>query len=312
MPETEYPDQNYELQRNNVQPETTQAKGPAIKHGWLRAVLFLIVALISQMLAAVIGLFSILLATNADTAQFFGSSENMMNQLDAGEFLVVSIFQFGGMMLALWIFRRFIDRKSLTSLGFQFKAYVNDFIAGMGWGVGLISIGFFVLSVSGILTIEKIHFDGVALLLLFLTFSVVALNEEIMFRGYLLTNLSASMNKYIALVLTAILFSILHMTNPNVSVLSAINIFLAGILLGIYFVHKQNLWFPIGMHLTWNFFQGPIYGFEVSGIQKSGLIAHALEGHELITGGEFGLEGSLITTFAMLVMIVIIHFRHRQ
>ncbi|MEJ2055879.1 MAG: CPBP family intramembrane metalloprotease [Calditrichaceae bacterium] len=104
----------------------------------------------------------------------------------------------------------------------------------------------------------------------------------------------------------------MHLFNPSVSLISTINIFLAGILLGIYFIHKGNLWFPIGMHFTWNFFQGPVFGFEVSGMRTYDIINHDIAGHKLITGGEFGYEGSLIATVAMIVLIVVIHLKHRE
>lgn len=133
-----------------------------------------------------------------------------------------------------------------------------------------------------------------------------------MVRGYVLINLMDSMNKYIALVLSSLLFSAMHLMNANMSLVPAINIFLAGILLGIYFIHKGNLWFPIGMHFTWNFFQGPIFGFEVSGHITNSIIVQEIAGHELLTGGKFGFEGSLIATVAMIVLTIVIHLKHKK
>lgn len=72
--------------------------------------------------------------------------------------------------------------------------------------------------------------------------------------------------------------------------------FPAGILLGISYIFTKNLWFPIALHFSWNFFQGPIFGFQVSGTNSETLISQTINGNELLTGGQFGLEGSIIAT----------------
>ena len=89
------------------------------------------------------------------------------------------------------------------------------------------------------------------------------------------------------------------------------NLFLAGIVLGIYFIFKRNLWFSVGLHLTWNFFQGPIYGFEVSGQQTTSLITQEVSGSSLLSGGLFGFEGSLLTTLFCIVLIITLFLQFR-
>ena len=133
-----------------------------------------------------------------------------------------------------------------------------------------------------------------------------------MIRGYILSNFSDSMNKYIALVVSSLLFAVMHLANANVTILSFVNIFLAGILLGIYYIHKRNLWFPISLHFSFNFFQGPIFGFEVSGVDVTGVIIHKVRGPDLITGGIFGFEGSIIATLLLLISIVVLHFKFEE
>jgi len=82
--------------------------------------------------------------------------------------------------------------------------------------------------------------------------------------------------------------------------------------LGIYYIHKQNLWFPIGIHFTWNLFQGAVLGFEVSGTKTVSMITQNIQGNELITGGEFGFEASLLATILMIVSIIVIHLKYRS
>jgi hypothetical protein len=132
-----------------------------------------------------------------------------------------------------------------------------------------------------------------------------------MVRGYILNNFFDSMDKYIALIISSLLFAAMHLANANITLLSVTNIFLAGILLGIYYVHKQNLWLPITLHFSWNFFQGPIFGFEVSGVDVRGAISQDIQGSDLVTGGQFGFEGSIIATLLMVLAIVILHYTYQ-
>jgi membrane protease YdiL (CAAX protease family) len=104
----------------------------------------------------------------------------------------------------------------------------------------------------------------------------------------------------------------MHLGNANVTILSFINILLAGILLGIYYIHKRNLWLPIALHFSWNFFQGPVYGFEVSGVDISGIIIQDLQGSDTLTGGPFGFEGSLFATLLMIVAILFLHYKYKN
>ena len=292
--------------------QTSSESKPAIQLGWLRAFLQLIAWFIFYAIVTSIATLAIALIRGIDPSTLMGDEAAIFEKLGIGWMTLVQLIGFGCTLLTVWIFRRFIDKKSMLSLGFEFKAYRNDLLAGMGWGFILMLIGFGVLWISGMLTVTGIQFDPVSLSFYLLMFIIVAFNEEILMRGYVLINLMDSMNKYAALILSSLLFSAMHLMNANMSIVPAINIFLAGILLGIYFIHKGNLWFPIGMHFTWNFFQGPIFGFEVSGLITNSIIVQEIAGHELLTGGEFGFEGSLIATVAMVILIAVLHLKYRK
>ena len=140
----------------------------------------------------------------------------------------------------------------------------------------------------------------------------VAINEEVMARGNILRTLMESMGKYWALVVSAVIFSLLHGLNPGITFIGFTNIFLAGILLGIYYIHTKNLWFPIGLHLTWNYFQGPVWGYSVSGEEIKGMVTQKLTGSDLFTGGKFGFEASLICTIIMVAAIILIDWIARK
>ena len=285
---------------------------PAIKWGWLRALLQFIVCIILTAFTQGIGVVAVILIKGQDLTLLTTEQSGFLEKVGVTGMAVISMIGLLCTVFTVWIFRKFIDRKSMLSLGFKLKDYRNDLFAGMGWGFLLILIVFLVLWLSGMVNVTGIRFNLLSVFSYFILFIIVALNEEILMRGYILSNLMDSMNKYVALVLTSILFSAMHLLNANTSIFSTFNIFVSGILLGIYFIHKRNLWFPIGMHLTWNFFQGPVFGFNVSGNVTDSIAINNITGSELITGGEFGMESSLITTITMLIFITVIHYKHRK
>jgi hypothetical protein len=120
-----------------------------------------------------------------------------------------------------------------------------------------------------------------------------------------------SFNKYIALIVSALLFSLLHAGNPNVDMFALANLFLAGILLGISYVYTKNLWFPIALHLSWNLFQ-TLFGFNVSGIDSYHLIEISIIENNLLNGGLFGFEGSIFSIIFQVITIILIVWYYQK
>ena len=285
---------------------------PLIRLGWLRALLFFIASFITSQIFAGIGMVVALLISGFDISTL--SNQNaIIDELNKINFLLLlKIIEFFALMFCLWLFMKFIDRKPLMSLGLKYEGFQQDFKFGLILGAGLIAIGFFSLFILGYVRVESFSFPFLDVVLYFILFVVVAFHEEIMLRGYILRSLMESMNRYLALAISSLIFMTVHLLNPNISFLGAVNLFLAGIVLGIYYVHKSNLWLPIGMHLTWNFFQGPIFGFEVSGIKSQSLIKQTVNGSDLITGGKFGFEASLLATVLIVVVILYLDKNYRE
>ncbi|ANQ50924.1 CPBP family intramembrane metalloprotease [Flammeovirga sp. MY04] len=145
------------------------------------------------------------------------------------------------------------------------------------------------------------------LLLLGLVCVLVSIKEEILCRGYVLRELMKSYsNKYIPLFICSFGFMALHCFNPNLSILGIINLFLAGLVLGISYVYTKNLIYPIFLHFSWNFSQ-MFYGFNVSGLKMptSFFKIDYISSNDFLTGGEFGLEGGLIGIILNLILIYI-------
>jgi len=269
----------------------TTSKSPVIKRGWFRVLLiiipFFIVCGIFQLIATVL--------YGAITRNL--NLENLQNaDLSGGSGLAIQFSGTLGTLLIVWIFTRYINRGKFKNLGFSLKNQKKNIFNGLFAGLLMMGVGTILLWGNGNLTIDSVNLSLPSLFQSIVLFILVSVNEEVFVRGYILPNLMDSMNRYIALLLSSLIFTALHIFNPNVSVLGVSNIFLAGILLGISYIFTKNLWFPIALHFSWNFFQGPIFGFEVSGINSEALITQRMNGNELLTGGQFGFEGSIIAT----------------
>ena len=285
-----------------------KTKSPLIKSGWLRSLLFFLSFFIIIALFDIIGIAIVSVFSEYGFEEFISDPELIMqNKM----MLLMMICQLMGTLFTVWIFQKFISKERFISIGLDFINYKNDFYQGLAVGTGLISIGFFTLIILDLTSIDLTYFSIYDQIFYFFLFIVVSLNEEIAIRGYILHNLCQSFNKYIALIISSFVFMGMHLGNPNIGMLPIANLFLAGIFLGVYRIHKNNLWFPIGVHLMWNYLQGPIYGFEVSGNKINSLFEQKLQGHEVLTGGNFGYEGSIILTVFLIISIYLMDKRFR-
>ncbi|MBD9091620.1 MAG: CPBP family intramembrane metalloprotease [Bacteroides oleiciplenus] len=213
-----------------------------------------------------------------------------------------------GVFLAAFILLKWWDCLPFSDLGLSVKGRWKDFLWGTLAAFALYVIGFGVLYLSGEIKITGVQFDGTNLLLMWIFMLLVAVTEETALRGFVLGRLlNAGVNRFVALFISAALFSLLHIFNPNFSLIAFLNILLAGLMLGASYIYTRNLWFPIALHLFWNWLQGPVLGFEVSGGQFGNtLLSLELPEKNIINGGAFGFEGSVVCTALMIIMTVII------
>lgn len=206
-------------------------------------------------------------------------------------------------VLMAWFMLVYVDHRPFSDLGLTLRGHGKDLVYGVLVAVALYAVGFGVSLALGAVCVTEVHFYPVDLLAGWFFFVLVAFAEEIMVRGYILGRLlSTRMNKFLALLLSSLVFAAGHLFNPGVAFLPMLNLVLAGLLLGASYLYTRNLWFPISLHLFWNWIQGPVLGYEVSG-NNFGKTLLTLEFPEpnLINGGAFGFEGSVICTFLMIV-----------
>jgi hypothetical protein len=133
------------------------------------------------------------------------------------------------------------------------------------------------------------------LIVLFGAGITAAVTEEFFFRGILFRWIEEFAGSWAALLVTALLFGLAHRANPNATWFSSFAIAVeAGILLGGAYMLTRSLWLPIGLHAAWNFAEGYIFDVPVSGLPEQGLVTAKLSGPVLLSGGDFGLEASVI------------------
>ncbi|MHC4609910.1 MAG: lysostaphin resistance A-like protein [Planctomycetota bacterium] len=275
-----------------------------LRAGW-RLVLQLLVWLI-VVVAFLLGIKAIALATHVATPE----------ELESWEIVIESV----ATLLAIWLGGRLLDRRRFAEFGFHFnKDWMIDFGFGLFLGGFLITVIFLTELAAGWVTVtgtmvkqNPSDYFAVAIVASTVTFLIVSAEEELMCRGYVLTNLAEGLNWtrsgprwaiILATLLSAALFGALHLLNPHTSAMSTLSAFLGGIVLALGYILTGELAIPIGFHTTWNLFQGNVFGFRVSGEDFSSATLFAIEqdGPELWVGDAFGPESGLLV-FAAVVL----------
>ncbi|MHC1750640.1 MAG: CPBP family intramembrane glutamic endopeptidase [Cellulosilyticaceae bacterium] len=219
--------------------------------------------------------------------------------------------------ITLLVFARvkFIEKRKIRSLGFQPEGFIIKYLLGFGIGFILFSSVVLILMVTGQVTINTAPETPVGMLalsgvlILIPGWIIQSATEEILTRGWLMNVLGARYNVAVGLIVSASLFGILHLANPNISILAVANIVLVGIFFGLYMMKTGSIWGICGIHAAWNWAQGNVYGFEVSGGKSDvgSLIALKSVGKDWFTGGFFGPEAGLAATIVLFVAVIIIY-----
>lgn len=202
----------------------------------------------------------------------------------------------------------YFEKRPFSDLGLSLKGHVKGIWYGLLIAVLLYLAGFGLSLLIGDVEVTGFQLDLPNLLASWLFFLLVALTEEIMMRGYILGRLlHTPLNKFLSLFISAALFALLHISNPNVAFLPMLNLVFAGLMLGASYLYTRNLCFPISLHLFWNWIQGPVLGYQVSGNDfTSSLLTLHMSEENVLNGGAFGFEGSLICTVLMIVLTIAI------
>jgi len=202
-----------------------------------------------------------------------------------------------------WCFCRFADHTSLASLGLHKQRWFAKLIGGWGLGTFLVLLIFATFAATGMLTIESSSWLSLGFMASTVSWIIIAFNEELAFRGYIMQRLDQAWGTPAAVVISSTLFAGVHMLNPNAHLLGIFNLFLGGLLMACAFLVTRSLWVPIGLHMAWNLIEINVLGFPGSGFTDPAILRSITHGPELVTGGAFGPEGGLVATGSMLIGI---------
>ncbi len=188
---------------------------------------------------------------------------------------------------------RLIERREVRELAIR-KA-PQEIGLGLAVGAGVITTTVAILWILGSYRVIGITSWSILLVPLVAT-AATAFWEEIAIRGIVFRMLEEGLGTWVALALSAALFGLLHVGNENASWLGTVTITAtAGIVLAGVYILTRRLWVAIGAHYAVNLTQGPVFGLPVSGRERTGLLQSTLSGSDLLTGGAYGIEASLIT-----------------
>lgn len=220
------------------------------------------------------------------------------------------------MMLIVFLFCRFIQKRKLRTLGFIKKGMLKEYALGMLLGFAFFSVCVLLGVLFGGLKIEGIspEFSIGIFVAYLLGYMVQGMTEEVLCRGYFLGSYARRYPVYAAVLANSLLFASLHLLNSGISVLAFINITLFGIFASIYFIRRGSIWGIGAFHSIWNLVQGNFYGIKVSGTPVGNTLftTQAIAGKSLWNGGDFGMEGSLICTIVLTCGIIFLYIRKNK
>jgi membrane protease YdiL (CAAX protease family) len=220
--------------------------------------------------------------------------------------LIKGIFSSSAVIIAYIYFFEKLEKRRIKE--FSVKGIPKTIIIGMLIGAVLQGLTMLVIVLYGGFEIVSVNSISNMITPFAIAFSV-AIFEEILIRGIIFRIMEEKLGSYISLLISAIIFGALHLANPNSTIISALCVGMeAGILLGVSYIYSRNLWFPIAIHFAWNFVQSGIFGAITSGNEKSSsLLTTKITGIPIITGGEFGPEGTIqAIAFCILASFILL------
>jgi len=221
--------------------------------------------------------------------------------------LIKGIMASVAVIFAYKLFYQKIENREVTEIAL--KGIVKNLTLGISIGVVLQCLTVLVIYLNNgfkVVSINPVSF----IIIPFTVAFTVAIFEEILIRGILFRIIEEKLGSYIALIISAIIFGGLHLINPNSSLISGTCVAIeAGLLLGAAYIYSRSLWLPIAIHFAWNFMQSGILGAITSGNEKTNsFLTTQITGPNIITGGEFGPEGTIQATIFCLIAAIILMY----
>ena len=220
----------------------------------------------------------------------FGTEKTLGHEANWANLVSVIITSIAA-LFAYYGFVRLIEKRTVSELFLPVAG--RELASGVLIGTLLFTLTIGVLWLLGYYQVTGVN-DWTAIFSWLVLAIISGVVEELLIRGLLFRIIEESLGTWLALAISAIIFGLLHLGNPNATLWGALAIAIeAGIMLAAVFVYTRRLWLPIGLHFAWNFTQGAIFGVAVSGNEAKGLLQSTLTGPALLSGGDFGAEASI-------------------
>ncbi len=207
-----------------------------------------------------------------------------------------------GALLALGVILllgRALQRKSLDEIGISPRGALPSIVQGALIGAVIMGTITGLMALVGWYRVVNVNVDAFAIAYALILFFFVALFEETLFRGILFWQLDNVFGSWLALAISGALFGAMHFANPGATLWTTLALAVgAGLGLGAAYLVSRNIWVAVGLHWSWNFLLGPIFGFAVSGHSTYALLTVTVAGPDLWTGGAFGAEAGLLALIA--------------
>ena len=231
--------------------------------------------------------------------------------------LIFELLSFGFIILTVFRWTRKVEKRPIRTLGFYKENFLSALLKGYGLGLSL-----FILALAGLVVLGQYQFDSIHLDTYSLAFTLFTIPfwilqgtaEELVTRAWLIPQLAKRTNLKVAIIISSSLFTLLHLGNPGITFLSAIDLFLFGVAMSLYLLKTDTIWGIGGIHGAWNFAQGNLFGVLVSG-QPSGtsLMTFLPQGNQgWLSGGSFGIEGSIMTSLVLLLLIIYLAYQLKK
>ncbi|WCC80987.1 CPBP family intramembrane metalloprotease [Cutibacterium equinum] len=226
---------------------------------------------------------------------------------DAQTSTILLLASFAGVWLVLWLWMRFVEQRPMACLGLRGPA--RDVGIGVAIAVAILAVDVVVMTGLGQVRMAWARPDATAAVLTVASlalFLVQGCAEEVVLRGYLMQSLAARWGIPAGLAIQAVVFAALHGANPGMTWIALVNVAGYGLMLGLLVIWRGNLIAAMGFHTVWNWLQGVVLGFDVSGLgfRYTLMTVDPTDGsRSWITGGTFGAEGSIISTLALVILV---------
>ncbi len=276
-----------------------------VRSGWKIVLTLIVMFALMNVVAIFIGIILGILMVAKESVMELYAIEN--SSLFFSVSIILQNLALIGSSMIIW---KVFEKKKVTFMGLiNIKEGYKELGIGLLLGAVTITIvGIVLLLIGEVKLVNSLSKPNISYELLsgLIAFIAVGFGEEIFGRAYCMSVLKQTRNKYVILGVSSAIFAAMHLGNNGVSILALINLFLVGILFGYMFIKSGNVWMPIGFHITWNYFQGYILGFQVSGNEVKGIYQLQNAGNSFINGGAFGPEGGIVVTAILIITLFIV------